>query len=164
MKHAAAILILALAPSLPRPSGACDLVPEDYGPHDLDPAFASDEVAPGPVQVTYDVFHASRESAGCGVHDTCGTGESTVHLVVSATDDRTPAEQLGYRFAIVGGQPPPHIRFPTGDRRAGWGGELYWRFDGDYGGAFSFDVEIRAVDLNGNVGPATVVTISDPGR
>ena len=112
---------------------------------------------------SFDVYRASGDRGGCGMDDSCGGGVSMVHLRVDASDDQTPAEQLGYRFVIVGGQPPPHIGFPSDDRVSGWG-EFNWRFDGEYRGAFSFDVEIRAVDLNGNVGPATVVTISDPGR
>jgi hypothetical protein len=164
MKRAVAILLLALAPSLPRPTGACDLVPEDHGPHVLDPAHASDTEAPSAPVVSFEVYRAERESAGCGTYDTCGNGDSTIHVVVSATDDLTPADQLGYRFTILSGYVPPNLRVPADDRRPWAGDELSWRFAGDYRGAFQFDVEVRAVDLNGNVGPATVLTISDPGR
>ena len=46
-------------------------------------------------------------------------------------------------------------------RRAGGAGELNWFFDPGFHGAVSFTVELRAVDLNGNVGPATTLTITD---
>lgn len=161
MKHAAALLLLVLAPSFPRTTGACSLVPVDDGPHLNDPAYESDTVPPGPVTASFDVSRSSGDGSGCGTSHGCGP-VSMVHVAVTATDDQAPVEHLGYRVAIVGGQPPPHLGFPTDDRVAVWG-EFNWRFDPSYRGAFSFDVEIRAIDLNGNVGPATVLTISDPG-
>jgi len=157
MKNALVAALLVLAPSIPRPSGACSPVEDDYGPHDRDPAFVTDTVAPSAVDATYDVY---RSSGGGGCANSCGSGFSTIQLSVHATDDRTSSERMGYRFTIVGGQPPPRILFPTGDRISSYG-QFNWRFDPDYDGAFSFDVEIRAVDLNGNLGPATIVTLAD---
>ncbi len=157
MKNLAALLLLVIAPSIPRPSGACSPVEDDYGPHERDPAFVTDTVAPSQADATYDIYRSSRSSAGC---DSCGGGFNTIQLSINANDDRTPEERMGYRFSIVGGQPPPNLLFPTSDRIAGYG-QVNWRFDSSFHGSFSFDVEIRAVDLNGNLGPASVITITD---
>jgi len=156
MKNVAALVLLVLAPSIPRPSGACSPAEDDDGPHERDPAFVTDTVAPSAVDATFDVYRSS----GGGGCDSCGGGFNTIQLSLTASDDRTPEGRMGYRFTIVGGQPPPSILFPTGDRIASYG-QVNWRFDSAYHGSFSFDVEIRAVDLNGNVGPATIVRLTD---
>lgn len=160
MKHVLAVAFLVVAPSIPRPSGACSPAPQDGGSHALDPAFSTDTAAPGAVDATFDIYRASNSGGGGCSHDSCGGGFNEVALQLTAADDRTPGERMGYRFTIVGGQTPPYLNFPTGDRLVGYG-EVNWRYDSSFDGKFSFDVEIRAVDLNGNVGPATVVTITD---
>lgn len=159
MKHVLALALLVVAPSIPRPSGACSPVPDDNGPHELDVTFSADAVAPGAVDATSSVSRSSGGGGGCAGTDSCGGGFSMVRVALTAVDDRTPEERMGYRFAIVGGQPPPGLLFPSGDRTAY--GEVNWRFDSSYRGSFSFDVSIRAVDLNGNVGPATTLTVAD---
>lgn len=159
MKHVLAVAFLVVAPSIPRPSGACSPSWEGSEPHELDPAYATDAAAPGTVGATFDIYRGENNSAGC--NDSCGGGGfNEITLSLDATDDRTPGDRMGYRFTIVGGQPPPSLDFPSGDRLVGRN-DLTWSYDSSYDGKFSFDVEIRAVDLNGNVGPATIVTITD---
>jgi|JI10StandDraft_1071094.scaffolds.fasta_scaffold14895_2 MYXO-CTERM domain-containing protein len=138
----------------PRPAAACS--PWYAEPLVLDPAYATDAVAPGPVTATAEVSR-SDEPDGCTI-DTCGSG-ATIALAVSATDDRAPTERLGYRVAIVGGDVPEGFWVDAAAIQAnGW---LYYSFNDDR--AFSFQVEVRAVDLNGNAGPPTLVTIAAPG-
>jgi hypothetical protein len=123
----------------------------------LDPAYATDAVAPGPVTATAEVSR-SDEPDGCTI-DTCGSG-ATIALAVSATDDRAPTERLGYRVAIVGGDVPEGFWVDAAAIQAnGW---LYYSFNDDR--AFSFQVEVRAVDLNGNAGPPTLSHDRGPGR
>jgi len=158
MKHALAVVLLVVAPSIPRPSGACSPVEDDYGPHVLDPTASTDSVAPTETNAYFQTYRSDGGSVGCA--NSCGGGFNTIQLSVDAGDDRTPPNRMGYRFAIVGGQPPPSLLFPVGDRISS-NGDFNWRFDSSFHGSFSFDVEIRAVDLNGNVGAATTVTIKD---
>lgn len=155
MKHLAAVVLVALAPSIPRPSNACSIAPPDYGPLELDPTFETDTVPPSAVDVTYNVYR--RDGGGaCG---SCGDF-SSINVALTATDDRATSERLGFRFRLVGGGTPPGMTLPDDDRVSDYG-SIYWRFDSAYRGRISFDVEVRAVDLNGNVGPATVITIED---
>lgn len=157
MKHFVAVALLVVAPSIPRPVGACSPVSEDDGPHAVDVAFSTDTVAPSAVDATVDVYRSSTGGGGCA--NSCGNGFNMVQISLNAIDDRTSIDRMAYRFTIVGGQPPPGLMWPSDDRFAP--GEVNYRFDSSFHGAVSFTVEIRAVDLNGNVGPATTVTITD---
>lgn len=158
MRHVAIAAVLALTPSVPRPSGACSLVPES-SPHLLDPAFAADTTAPGAVTASALVeVPPTRDGGGCGATPLCGDGGSFLVVFVDATDDRTPAGRLGYRLEVVGGQVPAGFTLPT-EALAPDGGEVRIRI-ATARAPFSVEVAVRAVDLNGNEGPATVITIA----
>jgi hypothetical protein len=147
---------VAVAPSIPRPVGACSLVPPDGGIHELDPGEATDDVAPSAVTVTATLYQGSNDS-GCS-QSTCGDLPPSVGLRITATDDRTPRDLLGYRIRVVRGQPPIGIQLPGSAVRA-FGDDIRLTHDDD--DSIDFDLEIHAVDLNGNLGPSTVVTIRD---
>jgi len=156
-----AVLALLLAPSIPRPTGACSPLPENDGSHVVDPAFAGDAVAPSAVTATFSVIHPSNEgSRGCAPID-CGPGVPHIDLDVVATDDRAPTDRLGYHLTVLSGEPPGGLSLPSGPVLTAYG-DLLLRFAADAGG-FNFALEVRAVDLNGNVGPPSTITISDPG-
>lgn len=154
-----ALLLLVLAPSLPRPTGACSALPDNAGEHVVDTAFATDLVPPSAVTVAIAVEREPGSgNGGCG-GAACSDRSNIVFLSVDATDDRAPSARLGYQLTVVAGQVPSGMIIPTTAVGAIDGDLRLW-FPNDTK-AIAFDLEIRAVDLNGNVGPATVVAISD---
>ncbi len=109
---------------------------------------------------------ASAEAWERNVTGGCGGGcghPSLVYVQVIAVDDRAFATDIGYKFAITRGEAPRGFTLPSGALRAevdGIGnGELGLRYSDDAPSGFSFDLEIRAVDLNGNESAPITVTI-----
>ncbi len=154
------LLALVLAPSIPRPSGACSPVSEHNGEHRLDPAFSTDIVPPSAVTASAIVDRDTDDGGGGGCEAAqCVTSGSFVFMSVHATDDQAQKEQLGYRLTLKNGELPAGMNLPTtaviSDR-----GDLRLRFPNN-APAFAFELEVVAVDLNGNIGPATVVAISE---
>jgi hypothetical protein len=86
-----------------------------------------------------------------------------IELQMAATDDQTPATSMGFRIELSGGALPSGLTLPDYSVR-GSRLLLVW-IDGasDDQEAFSFVLAISAVDLAGNVGPATTIQVSDPG-
>lgn len=151
-------LVVAAASAViatPRAATACTPIPTDY--QVIDPAFADDTQAPGAVS-TAPVTIYRYDGAGC---DDSGCGNyAFIDIPVIALDDRAPAARLGYQLDVVGDGAPRHY---WADGRAIVPDDptrLRLHFDIDDAG-FEFDLSIRAVDLNGNVGPPTVVHIVD---
>jgi uncharacterized protein (TIGR03382 family) len=157
----ASLPALVLAALLePRPASACSLVGNDD--HTLDAAYANDTVAPSAV-VAGAVIYRSADDAGCAGASSCGDIAS-IAISVAATDDAAPADKLGYQLRVVGGDVPAGLNIPTQPVMTYGGDELYFYFNyGDRSG-FAFDLEIRARDLNGNLGPAMVMTVGEPGE
>ncbi len=156
------LLLLALiaAPSIPRPTGACSALPDHGGEHVVDAAFANDLVPPSAVTVVSAVDRDPGDGGGgCG-GAACSDKSNIVFLSLDATDDRAPVARLGYQLRVVAGQVPSGMTIPTTAVDAIDGDLRLW-FPSDTR-SIAFDLEIRAVDLNGNVGPATVIAISDP--
>ena len=158
-----ALLALLLAPSIPRPTGACSAVSENAGERQLDPAFSTDLVPPSAVTASAVVDRDDDDGGGGGGCNgaQCVTSGSFVFMSVYAMDDRAQKEQLGYRLTLASGELPAGMNLPT-TAVISDSGELRLRFPND-APAFAFELEIRAVDLNGNNGPATVIAVSDPG-
>ena len=132
----------------------CSLLGNDA--HELDPAQSNDHVAPGAVTASAEVVRFGGSRGQCG-------GIAEADLAVSATDDATPADKLGYLLELASGTPPRSFDLPSGAIRAA-DGELFVRYDANQSGAFTIDLSVRARDLNGNLGPPTVVTVSEPGE
>lgn len=162
MNRLAVLALILIAPSIPRPTGACSPLAANNGPHELDLQFATDTVAPSAVTASAAIDDDKGSSDGGGGCSTpvCGDGGSFVVLNVSATDDRAPAERIGYRLTISGGQPPQGLDLPATAVLSA-SGDLLLRYNIN-ASAFAFDLDIRAVDLNGNIGPATVIAVSNP--
>lgn len=153
-------LALVVLLDAPRPASACSLIENDV--HQLDTAHASDTVAPSPVTASTDI-HRSADTPGCAGVTSCGDIAS-IAITVEATDDAAPVDMLGYQLRVVSGDLPAGLGVPTDAVMSNGGDNLYLYFNyGDRSG-FSFDLEIRARDLNGNLGPATVITVSEPGE
>ena len=154
-------LVLAVLVDAPRPAAACSLL--GNGEHQRDAAYASDTVAPSAVTAAAAV-HRSADDSGCGgvSGGTCGDLAS-ISITVAATDDAAPVDKLGYQLRVVSGELPAGLTIPTTPVISYAGDELYFYFNyGDRSG-FVVDLEIRAVDLNGNLGPPSVITIGEPG-
>jgi hypothetical protein len=83
------------------------------------------------------------------------------------TDDRTPADKLGYLLKVSGEAPEFLWDYGANPIRADDPGELFldWS-DGatDDQESLDFTVEIIPVDLAGNQGPAFTLEVSDPGE
>lgn len=157
----APLLLIALAPSIPRPLGACSLAPRDGGGWYEEPLIG-DTGAPTQLAATYTIDWPSGDGdSGIGCMATCGPGPAYVVLQLSAVDDLTPANRIGYKFALVGGQPPKQLQYDQTllvDEYSASGTELGLMFD-RASGPFSFDLEITAVDQNGNESEPIVITI-----
>ncbi len=151
---AAASAILAT----PSPAVACSLVGNNLWQQDA--AQASDNTPPSKPTVEVLAVNRNQDSSGCGASSSCGSIAS-MHLAVSASDDRATPTQIGYEVRIVGGDAPTNFD-PSRDGRISpsFGEELVFYFDFN-SPSFAVDLEVRAVDANGNLGPPVVVTVED---
>ena len=130
--------------------------------HEQDPNEEGVDVTPpakvDEVSVTVQRGHGPK--GGCNkVYTSCDdVGSIGVHFE-PPSDDRTPADRMGYRVRLVGGTPPSPL--PGGDVLAAQSGLYFHWTDGgtDNQEAIDFTITLQAVDLAGNVGPE-----SDPIR
>ena len=159
MTRALPALALALALALvdARPAAACSLVGTTE--HQLDPAYANDITPPTEVTAAAEV-HRSADTSGCGGVSSCGDLAS-ISVTVDALDNAAPADLLGYQFRVVNGDVPEGLDFPTTAVQSDAGDQLYFYFNYDDRSGFGFDLEIRARDLNGNLGPPVVIYVSE---
>ena len=142
-------VLLAADPKL---ADACSFAPNET--HELDPAFSSDTTAPGAPTVSAMVHRWEYPSSCFDI--------GLISVALAATDDAAPANRLGYKLRVASGDPPDRLGIgadaiapPSLD---GGSVSLFFSYM-DY--AFAFDLEVRAVDLNGNEGPPTIVFIAD---
>jgi hypothetical protein len=84
---------------------------------------------------------------------------------LAASDDQTPAAEIGFRLTVTGGKLPPDLRLPTHDVRARDGRiMLHWSDSATDGeDPFSFLLAIAPVDTAGNLGPITSVQVASSG-
>lgn len=145
---------------------ACSRLPPVEHPIDADSA---DVVAPAAPVVG--IARIYRGSEGTDFLDDCTAVVSScadgggVVLAVSASDDATPADALGWRVELSGDLPDGLVELPIAVR-ADDDGEvsLAW-VDGqtDDQEAFSFTARVYAVDAAGNESAPTDVLVEDPG-
>ena len=64
---------------------------------------------------------------------------------------------------LAAGTPPRGFQLPAGAIEEAEG-SLFLRYSFDDHDGFTIDLSVRARDLNGNLGPPTVVTVSEPGE
>jgi hypothetical protein len=151
-------VLIVLAPSIPTLTGACSLVPENGGVHALDAQYATDAIAPTITSADTYVVRPG-EPAGCACESAgCGDSRWFVRLYMAAADDRAGEYELGYKFRVIGGQAPASLVLPTETVRSSTG-EVLLLLSKQERGAIAFDLEIRAVDLNGNESAPTVVSV-----
>ena len=163
MRHLVS-LSTVLAMLVPDIADACS--PIGYPFHQTDPLQASDTTAPSAVTAGAPTVarFPDDDDAACGAEPLCGGPDGSITFQVTATDDATPADKLGYQLTVADGSSQPGIFIPAEAIRAEPDGTLRLHMYGDGGKAFDVDLEIRAVDLNGNLGPPLVMSISDPGE
>jgi hypothetical protein len=155
MQRALALAIAGLGLVAPRVADAC--IDVAFEQHSLDRSQLDDTVKPGPVDVS--MWIEGPDGGGCeapSVQRRCDSpsGRELV-VMVSATDDRTPPDKLGYRVTVTAGKAP--FAAP-GDVRP-IQGQLFFALPDD--GDLDFELAIRAIDLNGNIGPATYTQVTD---
>jgi len=147
------LLFAALALAVPRVADAC--FEPGFEQHRLDRSQLSDTVKPGPVSVSMWIEEAEGDGCEAPGSSRCGSpiGRRLV-VMVSADDDQTPPDKLGYRVTVTAGAAP----FPDpGDVRAFEEQLSFPLGDSD---DIDFELAIRAVDLNGNIGPATYTQVA----
>jgi hypothetical protein len=128
----------------------------------LDAAQADDHVAPAAAATSFDIVRFDNDGGcGGGAENSC-SDTAIVAIAVTASDDRTPADKIGYQLTLVSGELPAGMTLPQG-AVVPFDGKLNFVFRAEDRGGFTADLEVRARDLNGNLGPPTIVTISEAG-
>lgn len=154
-----ATVLMALTLATPAWAGCRE---QDNPPLEIDTAEVGvDSAAPGPpvsVEVV-EIVRGMRDGCNSATGDSClEYGYVKIH-VVSASDDRTPTEALGYSLRIVSGSFPAQV--PEGAVTL-LGEHIYLEWYDDQG-PLSATLSIQAVDLAGNIGPALSFEIESPG-
>jgi hypothetical protein len=146
-------------------AGACELAPPVA--HTVDPAEQAADHAP-PVmgqRVRVNITRGRGKAAGCegGTATSCDD-IARVELTPEATDDRTPAAQLGYQIEKLTGPLPAGLVLPAGAVRAGSDGAIVLAWsehpDGDPP-LLAFVLGVRAVDAGGNASAPIQVPVRD---
>ncbi len=147
---AVAGLALVIAP---RTASPCSF--PAAGEFAVDAAFGSDVTPPGAVTASATVARYPDPHSSC-------FDIAQVVLEVAATDDAAPADRIGFQLQLAGGNPPLGLQLPAMPvTLETTGTSLLLFFDYRDQDGFAFDLEIGAIDLNGNVGPKTVLAISE---
>jgi hypothetical protein len=83
-----------------------------------------------------------------------------IRITVPVSDDQTPADQCGFRLALVSGTLPPGLQLPDHDISA-LNGEIFLHFP-DRGGEapLSFSLSVAPIDLAANAGTSVVLPVS----
>ncbi|HTL35732.1 MAG TPA: MYXO-CTERM sorting domain-containing protein [Kofleriaceae bacterium] len=145
--------------ALPHPADACVPIDEEITPHEVDPTQANDTTPPPAPEATFSISKRER-GGGCLSKTDCDGKYANIYVDVAGTDDATPPERLGYILTIAGGDLPHGIyqRFDDGMPVFQPRGEFTYGFDYEEED-FSFDLEVRTIDLNGNISPPTLLHI-----
>jgi hypothetical protein len=138
-----------------RDAAACIIELEDQA---FEPGEPTETISPGPVTVGPARVHVSDGSTRC-------PALAFIRFSVTASDDTTPADELGYRVQVVGptfpatqivdfryrdllgdGHVDLHVGLLRGDP-----------FDVD------FNLGVSAIDRSGNIGPESIVRVTHEG-
>ena len=120
---------------------------------------AVDVTPPGAVSVA-ELVVTRGQMGGCELNSCADIG--LIDLTLTASDDRTPAEDLGYKLRFASGErPDANLFIPAETVHSPM--ILYWEDGASIQESFDFFLEIAAVDRAGNTGPWTLVEIADGG-
>ena len=153
---------IALAALPPRDAAACVKPDDGLMAHVPDPAHLNDIIAPLPPSVTYSVSR-TEIGGGCGAAKTdCDGKYGRIDVDIVAFDETAPPERLGYLVSVIGGDVPSELIEPWSDAdpREQAQGHIEYGFDFD-DNKFDFEIEVRVVDLNGNISEPAIVRIAD---
>ncbi len=117
-----------------------------YDLHVIDPAQADDTTPPSAPVVEVEVI---RYDQGCAA-DT-----AELLITMEATDDRAAADRIGFLITVASGE----LTLETQEEAIVPYGPVSFYFRDDEL-PFEGELEIRAVDSNGNIGPPTIVEVS----
>ena len=148
-----AALALGAVIAQARPAEACSYPANER--YVLDRADASDVTPPQPVIVEVSDLKRYR--------GTSCDGEVLLRLELTSTDDRTPSDKLGYVVRMKSGnfgQPPP--AFGETPLKPLDDGSLIFAVGGS-DGPVDMVLELRAVDLHGNLGPPIELHVEEEG-
>jgi hypothetical protein len=162
------VLGTALAFLLVRPTPVQACSAPGLTPHVLDPAIAAtDQVAPTlptPVVTSINRGQGPKRS-GCGWSGSSCDDLGSIAITNLATDNVTPADRIGYRFAVVGGRLPSGFSLPGETVNIFISGGTLWLnwIDGatDDQEAIDFSLQIIAVDSAGNESAPQIVRVHD---
>ncbi|MFN0253661.1 MAG: hypothetical protein ACKV2T_42730 [Kofleriaceae bacterium] len=148
------VAVIALVALVAPPEAEACFEPA-FEQHQLERSQLSDTVKPGPVSIS--MWIEEPDSGGCTMpaREKCGPVGRRLVVLVSASDDQTPPDKLGYRVLVTAGRSP---FAEPGDVRPFDGSQLHFEL-GD-SEDFDFELAIRAIDLNGNIGPATYTRVA----
>ncbi|MBA3539862.1 MAG: hypothetical protein H0T79_09550 [Deltaproteobacteria bacterium] len=128
---------------------------------EVDPVHMGETAAPAAPVVEASIYRAAEGgSPGCAEPTPQCGATASITLDVAATDDATAADRLGFGVELVGGDASRGLFI---DARFIVSPELYLSFDRSDDSGFSIDLAVFAIDANGNAGPATLITVSEPG-
>lgn len=154
------LLLIASTLSFPRIADACSFA----GPieHEIDPAEAAvDDEPPAKIEtVGVEIRRGKGPEGGCSQSSTSCDDIGLITLIPTPpSDNRTDADELGYRIRLVGGEVPSGLTIPTEAWRLQTSSppaalSLHW-IDGatDDQESIDFTVTLAAVDRAGNEGP-----------
>ena len=135
----------------------------------LDPqAQVSDTTPPSVPVAKVDSVHRGQgptTNANCSQSASSCDDIGSIDIALSATDDQSATDKMGYQVELVNGHLPDGLALPTGPVLL-MEGRLYLHWiDGatDDQEAISFTLAIRAMDLAGNTSPPTNLEVSDGG-
>ncbi len=135
----------------------------------LDPQAQASDTTPPSVPVAK--VDSVRRGQGPTTNADCSQSASScddlgsIGIALTATDDQTAPEEIGYQVEVVAGHLPDGLELPTGPVLL-MEGHLYLHWiDGatDDQEAVSFTLAIHAVDLAGNTSTPANVEVSDGG-
>ncbi len=129
-----------------RPADACTIIIDPFvvGP-------MVETTPPGTVEIgTVRVDRADPDDATSSCR-----ANTAIRIGVSASDDTTPASQLGYRTRLVSGT----VTFATTDQLFDRKGPTLAIVTAGVEADLDFELGISAIDSSGNVGPETVIPI-----
>ena len=160
------LTVLCFVLLVPNSSEACS-PPEPPKPFEKDPAASADLVAPPrPIVEHLGTQYFEAESEACTPSgSTCGPRPETWIATVSirSTDNATPENKMAFEYQVVGGDLPKGLQLPTTPTYLPSGGNVT-SFDYQDARAFSVDIQVIAIDANGNRSEPTVFTLSQQGE
>jgi len=138
------------------------------GPYVIDTSMqATDHVAPTLGPITVARLQRGAKTGGCQGGNSCD-GFASLTLAVTASDDVTPATDIGYRFSLVAGALPPFSSIlldqPSTVVLSDGGIWFGWAEGTENNPPIDFTLQVVAIDRAGNESPPQTVRVSDdPG-